>query len=1007
MHPAHSFPLISLGLAFALSAEEVGFNADIRPLLSDHCFACHGFDANTREADLRLDTPEGAFALRDGKAAIVPGKPEESLAWQRIISKDPDDVMPPYDSHLKLDDEEKDFIKRWIEGGAVYEDHWAFQRVERPELPTDGGHPVDAFVGLKLAEEGLKFADEAPKRTLVRRLSQDLRGLPPSPEEVDAFLADDSDGAYERLVDRFLADPAYGERMAWPWLDAARYADSNGYQADNDRTMWPWRDWVIDAFNRNLPYDDFTVWQIAGDLLPEATDEQILATGFLRNHPINGEGGRIPEENRVDYVMDMTETVGTVWMGLTMNCARCHDHKYDPIKQSDYYSLFAFFNQTPINGAGGNPQTPPVIAWPSSEQAERESEMVAKLNELRSQAKQLEEQLLPKLPEWESHRIESLEDNSWSPLAFDRVEGFPSKRLEDGTLLATGFNPIKATYRLQGKIAAGVHTAIRIDAMRHPSMTDGGLARSNSGNFVLTGFKAEIIDGAGKKRPLEFDRAEATFEQSGFPVAHALDGKNETGWAVYGGRPIDRDHAAVFHLKDLLDLAEDAVIEVYLDHQSRHRNHVIGRLLVSVTDETNPSLSDGASRLAKALREPAESRSKESKELIRSSFLNDHPEYKKIESKVAATNSSLGKHRKLVPKVMVMADQKKRRKTHILAVGNYEKPLDPVPAATIEVLPPLSPLDRDANRLDLARWLVSRDHPLTARVTINRIWQDIFGIGLIKSPEDFGVQSEVPVHPELIDFLAAEFMESGWDLKRLVRTIVTSRTYRQSSRVTPELLELDPANRLLARGPRYRLPAWMIRDQALATSGRLVRKIGGRPVKPYQPDGLWKEATFEKKKYVQDKGDALYRRSLYTFWRRISAPPMFFDNASRDLCSVNPSLTNTPMHALATLNDPTYVEAARLLAGRSVQEASADPAAVLRRAFEIVHARPPSDLEMQVLEDAHRMARESFAEDKDAMARFLAVGDSPVDDSIEPLELAALSSVCLSILNTDEALTKE
>ncbi|MDA0767679.1 MAG: PSD1 and planctomycete cytochrome C domain-containing protein [Verrucomicrobia bacterium] len=752
-----------------LAEEPVDFNDHIRPLLSDRCFTCHGFDANAREADLRLDTPEGAFGKREkGDPAIVPGKPNASPLWQRVIASDPDDVMPPPDFLRQLSTEEKKLIKRWIEEGANYEPHWTFVPVEKPEVDPAQGHPVDQLVTRRLNKEGLTLSKQADKHTLARRLSFDLRGLPPTPRELENFLNDSSPEAWNKLVDLYLADPAFGERMAWPWLEAARYADTNGFEGDRDRTMWPWRDWVIEAFNKNLPYDDFTTWQIAGDLLPDPTYEQQLATGFLRNHSINGEGGSIPEENRVNYVMDMAETVGTVWMGLTFNCCRCHDHKYDPLTQKEYYGLTDFFNQTPVDGSGGNAQTPPVLAALSATQRATEETLTEELQAIRAT-----------VPD----------------------------------------NPTRAT----------------------------------------------------------------------------------------------------------------------------------------------------------------------------------------------AIEKQLGDLRKNAPKVMIMADRQERRQTHILAIGSYEAPGQEVSALTPAFLPPLQRdrPDQPANRLDLARWLVSPEHPLTSRVTVNRLWQELFGIGLVKSPEDFGVQSEIPVHPALLDWLAADFMEHDWDFKHLIRTIVTSNTYRQSAEVSSTLLERDPANRLLARGPRFRLPFWMIRDQALAVSGRLIAQQGGEPVKPWQPPGLWAEATFGYKRYTPDTGDKIRRRSLYTFWRRISAPPMFFDSAKRERCEVGSNRTNSPLHALATLNDPLYAEAARALAARAVTESSPDPATALSRAFNILLARTPGQAERAILLANFEDAKALFAASPADAEAFLSIGETPRHPDLDTISHAALAVVCLSLLNTDEALTKE
>jgi hypothetical protein len=990
------------------AADPPDFNRDIRPLLSDRCFACHGFDAKAREADLRLDTPDGAFAERDGGPAIVPGKPLESLAWQRIVSSDPDEVMPPADSHLKLSDADKDLLERWIESGAEYRPHWSLTRVERPAVPAGEAHPIDALVVRRLAADGLDLAPEAPRASLIRRLSLDLRGLPPTPEETAEFLADPAPDAYAKLVDRFLADPAYGERMAWPWLDAARYADSNGYQHDADRTMWPWRDWVVSAFNRNLSYDRFTVWQLAGDLLPDATPEQILATGFLRNHPINGEGGRIPEENRVDYAMDMVETTGTVWMALTLNCCRCHDHKYDPLTQRDYFSLYAFFNQMPGDGSDRSPQAAPALAVPSDEQRARESDLVRQLAETDARLETRAEALAPLQAAWEAAELARHGADAWQALAVGSVAGAEATVLDDRSVLTSGPNPANATYTVRAAAPAGNFSALKLEALRHPSMTKGGIARSDSGNFVLTGIEIALAAPGSPPRRLAIARAEATHEQGGvFLVAGALDDNPQTGWAIWDGKSIDQDHAAIFHFTERLDIPAGAELEITLRHDSPHPNHNLGRFRLSLTGDPSPSLKAPTDALLPLLRIPADGRTPRQQAAVRAAHHRSDPEHATLATARASLDGQLKSLRENLPKVMVMADRKERRKTHVLAIGAYDKPLEEVPPATPPILPPLPQTGAPPNRLDLARWLVSRDHPLTARVTVNRFWQEYFGIGLIKTPEDFGVQSEVPVHPELLDWLAADFMDRGWDVKQLVRTIVTSRVYKQSSRVTPDLLEKDPANRLLARGPRFRLPAFMIRDQALAASGLLVARAGGPPVKPYSPENLWPDATFGKVRYVRDQGESLHRRSLYTFWRRISMPPMFFDNAKREVCSVNPARTNTPLHALATLNDTTYVEAARLLAARAVGESSADPAAALARAFQLVLARAPDDAETAILLDSHRSARASFAADPAAAKAFLANGDATAETALDPVDHAALASVCLSLLNTDEALTKE
>lgn len=998
---------LTLILAATATGETIGFNSHIRPLLSDHCFSCHGFDPNSREADLRLDTPEGAFGDRKSGPGIVPGNPEKSLIWKRIISKDPDDVMPPPDHLLKLDSEEKKLIYRWIKEGAKYEEHWTFLPVKRPIVSDLAPHPVDALVKQKLMPLELDLSPRASKETLIRRLSFDLRGLPPTLEEVSDFLNDTSPNAWERLVDRFLDDKAFGERFAWPWLDAARYADSNGFQGDAERTMWPWRDWVIEALNRNLPYDDFTVWQIAGDLLPEGTFEQKIATGFLRNHAINGEGGSIPEENRVNYVFDMAETVGTVWMGLTFNCCRCHDHKYDPLSQKDYYSLTAFFNQTPVTGAGGNPRTPPVLEVPTKEQVGKENELRSKLAKARDQRQTLTASLAPQQKAWEEERRQ--QDSQWTSLKASSItasdQELKFEELPDLSILTSGRNPEKVTFQFVAPLPGGKITAIRLEALRHATMTKGGIARSDSGNFVMTGFEAHLIRNGEPAQRLDLVRPLATFEQGDYTLASALEKGSNRGWAVFNGTSIDRDHAALFHLGKTITAQEGDQIQIALRHDSQHAKHYLGRFRISVTGIGSPSLEEAERGLNQLLAIAPGQRTPEQEKRVAETFLESRPEYQKFSTQLTELEAQIKAVKKGSPRVMVMEDRRELRKTYVLAVGSYQARGEEVEAATPEILPPL-PQKENPNRLDLARWLVSPKHPLTSRVTVNRIWQELFGVGLIKSPEDLGVQSEIPVHPELLDWLSADFMESGWDFKNLIKTIVTSDVYQQSSKVDSLALEHDPENRLLARAPRYRLPSWMIRDQALALSGRLVRQVGGEPVKPWQPEGLWAEVTFGggKKRYVPDTGEKLRRRSIYTFWRRISAPPMIFDNAKREGCEVGTYRTNSPLHALAILNDPLYVEAARSIAYRAH---AIDSKSVLNLAFKLVTAREPSAAELTIIKQMYGTSLSHYKAHPEEASSLLSTGELAVTDQIDPLEQAALTSTILSLLNTDEVLTKE
>lgn len=816
------------GAAVGLKEREIVFSRDILPILSDNCFHCHGPDPKEgRKGDLRLDVETEAKKVRDGHAAIAAGKAEESEVILRLLSSDRDEKMPPPKTGRALKEEQVALLKRWIDEGAQWGKHWSFEPLKRPPLNAGSGHPVDAIVDARLKNEGVSPSGPAPQHTLIRRLSLDLTGLPPTLAQLEMFLSDTAPGAWERAVDRMLASPAFGERMAWDWLDAARYADSNGYQGDADRTMWPWRDWVVNAFNQNLPFNEFTVWQLAGDLLPAPTHEQILATGFNRNHMINGEGGRIAEENRVDYVMDMSETMGSVWLGLTLNCCRCHDHKFDPLTQREYYQFTAFFNQTPVTGGGGNAQTPPVLDCP--------------------------------LP-GQSDKIEKAEAD-W-------------KRTLD----------------------------------------------------LLNAKEGELFPRAANKQLVELT---ATADLS---------------------KPV----------RDALSLV------------------------------------------------PA-SRKSEQWELLIKEFGGKQDEYGTLLKAASNAKKALDEIRNAVPRVMVMKDEDKPRQTFLLNRGLYNQPGPEVQAAVPGVLPAMEVGDgrERATRLDLARWLVSEKNPLTARVAVNRFWQMLFGIGLIKTPEDFGVQAEYPVYPEILDWLASEFVESGWDVKRLLRTVVTSEAYKRSSVVSkPELRERDPDNRLLSRGPRFRMPSWMIRDQVLFVSGLMNVSIGGPPVFPYQPAGVWEEATFGKRQYHQSGGSDLHRRSLYTFWRRIVGPTVFFDVARRQVCEVKPLRTNTPMHALTTLNDITYVEAAAAMARVALKSSSVDVDR-LRTVAKRVLCRDLSPPELAVWMRTIERSRKAFEQDVHAAERLLGQLSAVKDGELQPAIHAAWTMLCLNMLNLDETLTKE
>ena len=1002
-----------------LRADKPQFARDILPTLSENCFFCHGPDEN-RSADLRLDT-EAGFA-----AAYDRANPDSSEILSRILSDDPDIMMPPPDSNRQLSARQKSDLQAWVRDGAPWGRHWSFERLTAPDVPDRSfaefplHNPIDAFVQQKLQQKGLRPSPAARRTTLLRRLHLDLTGLPPTPEDIRAFLSDDQPQAYERVVDRLLASSAFGERMAWDWLDAARYADSNGYQGDRERTMWPWRDWVVDAFNGNIPFSQFTTLQLAGDLLPEATAEQKLATGFCRNHAINGEGGRIPEENRVDYVMDMSETMGTVWLGLTLNCCRCHDHKYDPLTQNEYYQFFAFFNQTPVNGGGGDPQTAPNLAVLSRQEQQRSQSLQQQLADVKVDQQKARQQALADQARWEQQKLATATQSAWTSLAPQGVQATHQslKVLSDRSVLATGANPANDTYTLTYQPGPTTVAALRLEALQHESMTKNGLARSDSGNFVLTELECDVIRG-GQSTRISVASASATFEQNGWKVASALDGNARTGWAVYEGRPLDRTHAAVFRLADPVTLQDGDQLQLTLRHDSVHKSHNLGRFRLAITSRKDAALADGDNTLLARLQIAADQRSREDQQEIQNTLLSEHPGYAKLEAQRQQLQREQDDINKRAPRVMIMADRPEWRPTYVLNRGLYNDVTDrEVSTLTPASLPAMQTSRPRANRLDLARWLLSDEHPLTARVTVNRFWAQFFGVGLVKTIEDFGVQAEYPEYKQLLDWLAADFRDHDWNIKRLVKQIVMSHTYRQSSVVRDSqrqdtdgrplsLAEVDPENRLLARGSRYRMPSWMIRDHALAASGLLNPAVGGPPVNTYQPAGVWEEATFGKKKYRQDTGEKLYRRSLYIFWRRIVAPTMFFDNASRQQCTVKTSRTNTPLHSLLTLNETTYVESARHLAQRVLLDESltTDEQRLQEICLRIL-GRLPEPAEVTILLRGRMRAERLYQSDAQAAHKLLAVGDSPAAD-LDVAQHASWTSTCLTVFNTDEALTRE
>ena len=1172
-------------VATPAAAQPVDFNRDIRPIFSNNCFTCHGPDSKFRQANLRLDLLDDAFTeRRPGLAPIVPGDPDASLLIRRITSDDPGYRMPPPESKKSLTEAEKAILARWIAAGAAWEPHWSFvtpKSVEPPQTrdpwPRNG---IDRFVLPRLAAAGLAPSPPAERETLIRRVSFDLAGLPPTLQEIDAFLADGSAGAYEKVVDRLLASTAYGERMAMAWLDLARYADTNGYHYDNERTMWPWRDWVIDAYNRNLPFDRFTVEQLAGDLLPEPDLAQRIATGFNRNHGISWEGGIIPEEYQLEYVVDRVGTTATAWMGLTMGCARCHDHKFDPITQKEFYRFAAFFNTISEQGADGlEGNAVPNIATPGADDVKKIDVLDQAIAALQKQYDTPDPEQDAAFARW-SRQTAAVWRAAWTvldPFAFKSAGGAELVKQEDGSLFAQGRHPDSEVYEIVAFSSVPVIRAIRLEAMADQRLPRGGPGRASHANIVLSEFEVEVapVTAPNRMQPVVFVTAHADHSQRGFHVTRAIDGKRETGWALNDAR-FGEDRVAIFVPREPFGFEGGTVLRVRIRQDSDFMQHAIGRVRLAVTgDETmhgalqpselgpwhvigpfpadspaaaretafgpesslghgvdldaswgddgslrwrqRPEFEDGvvhgltevdnaatylyrvvttpdtrmmtmsfgsddalkvwvngelildadAPRPAAAdqdivtaelragvndllikitnyggehafyfdrredhaldppldvlakLNRPEAERNDEQQRELRDHYLSEHsPAARQLLAALAAKRSEHAALMEGIPTVMVMDEMAEPRKTFVLTRGRYDQPADEVEPGVPSVLAGFAS-DVGPTRLGLARWLTDPEHPLTARVAVNRYWQMHFGRGLVTTPEDFGTQGSPPTHPRLLDWLACEFVRSGWDVKAMHRLIVTSATYRQATPASAERRVIDPDNRLLARGARFRLPAEMIRDAALRAAGLLVEKVGGPPVKPYQPEGLWKEigsdfAAFSANVYQRDTGAALYRRTMYTFWKRTLPPPalVIFDAPSREFCIARRSRTNTPLQALVVLNDPTYVEAARFLAQRMLTEAddeTGNEASDRHRAalgFRIATSRAPTEAELNVLVGLYERQYAAFSGDPDAVRGLLGVGEAAHRVGLDRTALAAWAIVAATLLNLDEVLTR-
>lgn len=943
---------------FAFAQTEILFNRDIRPILSDSCFPCHGPDAKNRQADLRLDLAESALAMRDGRRAIVPGDPQQSELIRRVTSTDPDQKMPPPGSGHALTGKEVELLRKWIASGAKWQKHWSLIPPERPEIPSvhvsrEPKQPLDSFVLAQLEKEQLQPSPPTNKPTLLRRAAFDLTSLPPTPQEVAAFEKNAAPDAYEQELDRLFASPRYGERMAGPWLDAARYADTSGYQSDGERYMWRWRDWVIDAYNRGMPFDQFTTEQIAGDLLPNPTLDQKIATGFHRNHRGNAEGGIIPEEYAAEYVADRVETTGTVWLGLTIGCARCHDHKFDPLPTREFYELAAFFNNVPEKGRAvkfGN--SPPFIAAPTARQQAELAEFENQLQTARTRWKLLQKQLAREQADWERTASGDLPRHFFPDRAL--VKHWP---LEDRPLVAAPVidagDIADFGYLDKFTLSAWVWLIADKDGGTVISrMTD--VPEGDGYQFAIAGGKLQLNL---VKRWLDDSTRVQTEEKLPLGrwvhVAASYDGsRTAAGIRLYVDGKLQVPDVLLDELNQPINTKQPLRIGGGGGPDANFRGQLKdARVDAAVLAPDEIAWLATAESLAKIRakswvnRTPAEARK------LREYFLAHaaSDSLRAAHEQVLAAERNLQEFKESLPTVMVMEELKEPRETHILLRGQYDQPGErvtyDVPAAVAAF-----PKNAPRNRLGLAQWLVAKDNPLTARVQVNRIWQLHFGVGLVKTAEDFGSQGEWPSHPELLDYLAVEWPAHGWDVKWLQRQLVTSSTYRQQSRVSAKELERDPENRLLARGPRQRLSAEQIRDQALLASGQLVEEIGGPSVRPLQPPGLWKELTGAAD-YEPGTGAELVRRSLYTFWKRTIAPPNMtaLDAPSREFCTVRTSRTNTPLQALTLLNEATFAGAAEALAQRALDRADESDEARIAWAFQACTSRRPSQQELDIL----------------------------------------------------------
>lgn len=1034
-----------------LQAEErLNFQRDIQPILSNNCWSCHGADEASRKGGLRLDVRTAALTATDsGNLAIVPGKPDDSELVSRIASTDPNEVMPPPSSKKSLSMQQQQILRRWVEQGADYAQHWSFTpplrspvpEVKKKDWPRSA---LDQFILRKLEDEGLQPAQEVDKSVWLRRVTLDLTGLPPTPEDLGEFLEDSSPSACEKVVDRLLTSPAYAERMAMLWLDAARYADTNGYNNDEMRTMWPWRDWVIQAYADGMPYDQFLVEQLAGDLLPNATLEQRVATGFHRNHVLTTEGGIIEEEYHVEYVADRVHTASTVVMALSFQCARCHDHKYDPISQRDYYQFSAFFNNIPdkVVPYSKGRMAEPLLQVPSREQR---AEMT-RLSQLRSQ---LESRLRERSLSVDSEMLAWEKSLSPEDLAkfgpANLVSHFTLDKVDGGQIVDRIDANRKGTIRGATTAVAGkLDQALEFNGTTHVEVGETGVFERDQKYSISVWVYPTSTEPTTVLSKMDEGNSHRGYDLilEGAKVAsHVVHHWPDNGFKVVSRQPLSMNEW--HHLLWTYDGSSRASgVKIYVDGQLAQLDVTNDKTVTGTLKTDKPfhigrrnasapfkgrlddiqlfatCLNAGdASRLASGLspqllgdllKLPVEQRTDAQTASLREFYLSQVDLVsREINTELAAIPRQLADLEQAIPVTMVMQEMTPRRKTFLLKRGQYDQRADEVFPAVPSSLS-LWPADLPFDRLGLARWLTSSAHPLTARVAVNRYWEMLFGSGIVETSEDFGIQGSYPSHPELLDWLATELIASGWNQRAILKQIVLSATYRQSSNLTAELLEKDPRNRLLSRGARYRLPAETVRDQSLAWSHLLSRRTGGPSVKPYQPEGLWEDVSVERReKYAPDLGEGLYRRSMYTFWKRTCPPPGMatFDAPDRETCVVRRARTNTPLQALALMNDPTFVEASRKLAERVLNGADSEEGR-LALAWKICLCRAPREVEQDAFLSVLRIARERFEKDPVGAGKLLTVGHSPHDSRLPQAELAAWTTLMSMLQNLDEAITR-